>query len=328
MERSEGATRTTPQTTPLRLVGVERGALDIAVLTFETLGKATLPEPVAGSHVDLHLPEGIVRQYSLLTPLCTPTRHVVGVKREPDGRGGSVWLHDVLKIGDVLEASTPRNHFPLDPYAVETVLLAGGIGITPIYAMYERLRGLGRSVRLHYWCQSARHALFYERLSAAPGVCLHFSGDKMGGRWKSLSSVIEQMGACDDVYCCGPQTMLDEVTSLLQARPDVSLHLEHFHPAAVTATDARDNGFEVFLARSGKVFDIPQGRTILEVLKDASVDVAYSCEEGVCGACETKLIEGVPIHRDVVYSAADHQRRGTIMICCAGSRSKRLVLDL
>jgi ferredoxin-NADP reductase len=324
MERSEGGTATTT----LRAVSIERGAVDIAVLTFESSEGTALPEAAPGSHIDLHLPGGLVRQYSLLTPLCTPSRHVVGVKRQADGRGGSVWLHDVLKVGDVLEASLPRNHFPLEQDAGETLLLAGGIGITPLYSMYERLRAQGRPVWLHYWCRSAEHALFHERLGDSPGVTVHLSTARAGGAWKSLAEVIDAMPARASVYCCGPQAMMDEVASRLQARPGVSLHLEHFHPVAVASPDAPDAAFEITLARSGKTFQVEPGQTILEVLKDASIDVEYSCEEGVCGACETKVIEGVPIHRDVVYSVADHQRRGTVMICCAGSRSRRLVLDL
>ena len=324
-ERSEGGT----QTSPFRLLGIDRGAVDIAVLTFETTGGTALPAAAPGAHVDLHLPGGMVRQYSLLTPLCTPSRLVVAVKRQAEGRGGSRALHDALKAGDVVEVSAPRNHFPLDPNAAHPVLLAGGIGITPLYAMYEQLRASGRPVQLHYWCRSAAHALFHDRLIDAPGVCLHFSNDKQAGPWKSLSSVLEDLPAGADVYCCGPQTMLSEASTLIAARPGVSLHLEHFHPAATTAPAAdEETRFEVALARSGKTFEVRPGQTILEVLIDASVDVAYSCEEGVCGACETKLLEGVPIHRDVVHSVADHERRGTVMICCAGSRSKRLVLDL
>lgn len=324
MERSEGG----EDTTPLRLVAIDRGAVDIAVLTFETMDGAVLPAATPGAHIDLHLPGGMVRQYSLLTPFCTPSRQVIAVKRQADGRGGSRALHDVSKVGDAVEASAPRNHFPLDLHAAHPVLLAGGIGITPLFAMYEHLRASGRSAQLHYWCRSAAHALFHDRLVDAPGVRLHFSGDKPRGAWQSLSSVVENLPAGADIYCCGPQTMMNEVSSLVEARRGVSLHLEHFHRVAVVAPADEAIGFEVTLARSGKTFAVQPGRTILDVLKDASVDVAYSCEEGVCGACETRLLDGVPIHRDAVYSVADHERRGTVMICCAGSRSKRLVLDL
>jgi ferredoxin-NADP reductase len=307
-------------TTEVRLTAIAYGATEINLFEFTPEIGAALAEPIPGAHIDLQLPNGMLRQYSLVTPLCTPGKYVIGVKRQMDGRGGSRWIHEQLKVGDRIAISAPRNHFPLIDADVPTVLLAGGIGITPIYSMYDRLVAADRAARLHYWCRSPEHALFADRLRADDAAHLHHSRDTM-------RAVLADLPERANVYCCGPQSMLVEVTSRLADRPGIELHLEHFHAASTPAVDA-ESGFSVSLARSGVELRVQPGQTILEALLEASIDVPYSCEEGVCGACETKLISGTALHRDAVYSAADHERRGTIMVCCSRARSDCLVLDL
>jgi ferredoxin-NADP reductase len=312
---------------PVRLTAITYGAIDIHLFEFRPLDGAPLPSVAPGAHVELHLPNGMVRPYSLLTPFCDATRCVVGVKRQADGRGGSRWLHDQMKVGEVLKLGVPRNHFPLNDGATETVLLAGGIGITPIHAMYEKLRALGKPVRLHYWCRSSEHALFEESLRGDPQATLHRSDARASGGCSPIAAVLDDLPAQANVYCCGPRRMLDEVQTRLQGRAGIQLHFEHFHAAPATNDDAGES-FELFLSRSGLTLPVPAGQTMLNVIRDAAVDVAYSCEEGVCGACETRVLAGTPLHKDTVYSEAEHARRGTVMICCSGSRSRRLVLDL
>jgi ferredoxin-NADP reductase len=310
-------------TLAVRLASFAPIAKDVVLMTFESLGGA-LPPAGPGAHIDVHVPGGRTRQYSLLTPLCSASRYVVAVKREATGRGGSIWLHDEARLGTELTIGQPRNHFELDEAAERTLLLAGGIGITPIYAMFERLQQLQRPVQLHYWSRSAGHALFHARLDAHPDATLNYSGAS------GVASVLDVLRAATpgtEIYCCGPSRMLADCVANAPALS--RLHVERF--SADLSDGVGDDSvapFTVHLARQQRDVEVAAGDTILNALLAAGIDVAYSCEEGVCGACETKVLEGTPLHRDTVRSAADHQQRGTVMICCSLSRDRRLVLDL
>jgi tetrachlorobenzoquinone reductase len=301
-------------------------AKDARLLEFASL-QGPLPPATPGAHIDVHLPSGGLRQYSLVTPLCSATSYVIAVKREATGRGGSVWLHDEASVGTELLIGRPRNNFELDETAEETLLLAAGIGITPIYAMFERLQQLGRPVRLHYWSRSAEHALFRERLEGHPDATLIHSS---GGRAVSADDVLRVAPPGAEIYCCGPSSMLDQC--IASAPRPQHLHVERFANAAKgqCASEPQDGvaGFIVHLARKKRDIEVAAGETILNTLIAAGIDVAYSCEEGVCGACETTVLEGTPLHRDAVRSPEEHQRRKTFMICCSLSRESRLVLDI
>lgn len=301
-------------------------AKDTRLLELASL-QGPLPPATPGAHIDVHLPGGGLRQYSLVTSLCSATRYVIAVKREATGRGGSVWLHDEARVGTELSIGRPRNNFELDETAEQTVLLAGGIGITPIYAMFERLQQLGRPVRLHYWSRSAEHALFRERLERHPDATLIHSS---GGRAVSAGDVLRAAPPRAEIYCCGPSRMLDEC--IANAPRPQHLHVERFAAAAKDqgAPERQDGvaGFTVHLARKKRDIEVAAGETILNTLIAAGIDVAYSCEEGVCGACETTVLEGTPLHRDAVRSPEEHQQRKTFMICCSLSRESRLVLDI
>ncbi|WP_213877116.1 PDR/VanB family oxidoreductase [Pseudomonas sp. dw_358] len=308
----------------VRLTGMRYGAQDIVLYELEALDAADLPSVEAGAHLDLHIPGGLVRQYSLVAPLCDARRYVIGVKREERGRGGSLWLHDHARVGQILDVSAPRNHFALVHDDAPVILLAGGIGITPIYSMYRALLDQGRAVQLHYWCRTGEHALFRSTLEGQSGVTLHYSRHIDPGR-KSLAQALQGMADDAHVYCCGPQAMLDELEDI-GADLGPRLHLERFQAAAPAAV--AEQGFTVVLARSGSEMLVSPGESILQVLCDAGVDVMYSCEQGICGACEVRVLEGEPVHADSVQSAEEHVRRGTMMVCCSSSRSSRLVLDL
>ena len=305
-------------------------AKDALLFEFTSLNGA-LPAARPGAHIDIHLPGGGLRQYSLVTPLCSATSYVIAVKREATGRGGSVWLHDKTAVGTELLIGHPRNNFELNESSEETLLLAAGIGITPIYPMFERLQQLGRRVRLHYWSRSAEHALFRERLERHPDATLIYSS---GARPVSAAEVLQAATPRAEIYCCGPSRMLDEC---IANAPQLSrLHVERFANVATraqnqSASEPQDDGvagFTVHLARKKLDIEVAAGETILNALIAAGIDVAYSCEEGVCGACETRVLEGTPLHRDVVRSPEEHQQRGTVMICCSLSRESRLVLDI
>jgi ferredoxin-NADP reductase len=309
-------------TVAVRLQSISHAATGVLLFEFVAID-GVLPRAQAGAHLDIHLPAGRPRQYSLVTPLCSEKSYAIAVKREEAGRGGSLWLHDEARVGTELRVSPPRNNFELDEVAADTLLLAGGIGITPIYAMFARLQELGRRVRLHYWSRSPEHALFFERLKNDRNASLHYSSD---ADRVSIAEVIRDAGPHTEVYCCGPSRMLDE--SIANARHASRLHIEHFGVSARDEDNDVVSAFTVHLARKGLDLDVAADETILGALLAAGVDVPYSCEEGVCGACEATVLAGEPLHRDSVYSPDDHARRGTIMICCSLSRSRRLVLDI
>ncbi len=206
----------------VRLRSITYAARDALLFELSAVGGA-LPSVRAGAHLDIHLPAGQQRQYSLVTPLCSAKSYVVAVKREQSGRGGSRWLHDEARVGMDLQVGRPRNNFGLDESAETTLLLAGGIGITPIYAMFVRLQELGRSVRLHYWSRSAEHALFLDHLHGHPDVTLHYAS--LPGR-ASAGEVLTTSGPRTAVYCCGPTRMLDECTA--NAPYESRLHVERF----------------------------------------------------------------------------------------------------
>lgn len=280
-----------------------------------------LPAASPGAHIDVHLPGGPVRQYSLIAPHCGPRRYVIAVKRENTGRGGSIWLHDQAREGMALNVSAPRNHFELDETSQSTLLIAGGIGITPIYAMYQRLRTLGQPVHLHYWCKSPEETLFLNELRAAPDVTLHYPSETR----TTAGMVTSAAPAGAFIYCCGPERLLLDCENSVSAGRQ--LRMERFSPLSDSGVTEK-SAFMVHLAKSGRDILVPEGKTILAALLEADVDALYSCEEGVCGACETTLLSGEAIHLDSVRKPADHERLRTIMICCSRAKSASLTLDL
>ena len=305
-----------------RLEKISPAAAGISL--FDFVGPSALMlEPRPGSHIDVHLPGELIRQYSLLTPLCSPGRYVVAVKREPAGRGGSRYLHDEARPGSCLRIGLPRNNFELDESCDRNLLLAGGIGITPLYGMFIRLQELKRQVEMHYWASTPDLALFRTELMQSPLATLHHSthADR-----PTIADVVKRASPGTKVYCCGPARMIeDAIASVTQPS---QLRIERFSALEPGAGDDPVSGFTVHLARTKRDIVVASGQTILGALTEAGIDVAYSCEEGVCGACETRMLSGDPLHRDSIRSPDEHARQGTIMICCSLSRSSRLVLDI
>ncbi|CCB66746.1 MULTISPECIES: PDR/VanB family oxidoreductase [unclassified Hyphomicrobium] len=309
-------------TIPTRLQSVTYATDDVRLFEFASLN-GPLPLGDAGAHIDVHLPEKRLRQYSLITPLSSSKSVVIAVKREPSGRGGSVFLHDTARVGSEISISPPRNNFELDENASETLLLAGGIGITPIYSMFVRLLQLGRPVRLHYWCRSEAHALFRDELKHHANTATIHSAEPSR---PSVAEIIKSAGPQTEIYCCGPTRMLD--ASAQGVADPARLHIERFGGEAIKPSGDAAGAFTVHLARKGIDVPIAPEQTILEVLLALGVDVPYSCEEGICGACETKVISGSPSHCDRVRSADESNRRQTMMICCSRCFDGRLVLDI
>jgi ferredoxin-NADP reductase len=305
-----------------RLQSVRSAAKGIHLFEFAALD-GPFPAAAPGAHLDIYLPGEMLRQYSLVTPLCSASSYVVAVKREDAGRGGSIWLHDEASVGAEFRLSQPRNNFALEEDAEDTLLLAGGIGITPIYAMFMRLQELKKRVHLHYWSRSSDHALFIDQLKKHADATLYHSMD--AGR-ATIAAIMATAGPHTEVYCCGPARMLDECRQSVDFAE--RLHIERFGLSAEDLPDKATMGFTVHLARRKIDVQVAPGETVLGALIQAGIDVPYSCEEGVCGACETKLLSGTALHQDSVRSPEEHDRRKTFMPCCSLSRDNYLVLDI
>jgi len=288
----------------------------------------TLPPFTAGAHVDLHLLNGMVRSYSLVNPQGDDRRYVIAVQRDRQSRGGSNWVHDRLKIGDTIPVSGPRNNFPLAEEAPNSLFIAGGIGVTPLWCMIQRLAALARPFTLHYCVRTRKEAAFREALQAvsSPGANILFNFDgEPGGKMLDIPAVVAGAAPDTHLYCCGPLPMLGAFEEATKDLPRERVHVEYF---TAKEAPAAEGGFTVVLAKSGKSFVIAPGKTILETLNDAGMDVPCSCLEGVCGTCETRVLEGTPDHRDVVLTEAERKASKTMMICCSGAKTEKLVLDL
>jgi ferredoxin-NADP reductase len=284
-----------------------------------------LPEWDAGSHIDLELPNGLIRQYSLCGSPSDRGRWTIGVLREPESRGGSSFIHDIVHEGVSVTVVGPRNHFKLEPSG-NYIFVAGGIGITPIIPMIEAAEAAGASWKLAYGGRTRASMAFLDRLSAYGDRVSVQPFDETG--LIDLASLLDQPVPGTLVYSCGPEPLLKAVEAKCERWPNGSLHLEHFSAKPLEAP-VYDGPFEIEVARSGQVFTVPPDQSIMEVLEEAGFEVLCSCREGVCGSCETGLLSGVADHRDSVLSDDEKQRNDRLMVCISRSRDgERLVLDL
>ena len=309
---------------PLRLEAVRYVARSILAFELVSPEGARLPAAEAGAHIGLHLPNGVLRQYSLLHAGSAPLSYEIAVKLDATSRGGSRFMHQALRVGTILPVDPPRNNFPLGADAPQHLFFAGGIGITPILAMLEALAARGERGELWYACRERAELPFHGELSRLASVHLHIDAEQEG-RFFDIAAPIATAPRSAHLYCCGPTPMLAAFTAATHDWPARQVHLEYFTPRATAAVGG---GFTVALARSQQEFHIPPGRTILQVLRDAGIEVSSSCEEGICSACETRVIEGEPDHRDSILSDEERASGRTMMVCVSGSKSPRLVLDL
>ncbi len=303
----------------------------LSVNSFELRPKTgqALPSFTAGGHVEVLMRSGLVRSYSLVNSPADRGRYVIAVNRDPQSRGGSAFMHEALRVGETLSVRPPRNNFRLAEEACHTVMIAGGIGITPFVSMTSRMVEVGSPWVLHYCARTRQHAAFLAELEAAAtlgrgSVRYHFD-DERGAAPPDIEAMVSAAPPSSDFYCCGPSPMLDAFADATKGIPPERIHVERFSsdkPAAV------EGGFTVQLARSGRSVQIPPGSTILDALLTLGIDVRYSCRSGVCGSCETGVLEGVPDHRDLVLSEEQRASGTRMMICCSGARSERLILDL
>jgi vanillate O-demethylase ferredoxin subunit len=283
----------------------------------------------AGSHVDLHLSNGMIRSYSLVNDQRERNRYVIAVNNDAASRGGSKLIHETMRVGDVITISHPRNNFALQEDVGHSILIAGGIGITPLLSMIRRLEALGRSWELFYAARTRFTAAFLDDLeSLRPGVHpnlhLNFDGEPPA-QMLDLSAIVKAARPDAHLYCCGPVPMLEAFEIVTVDRPSDHVHVEYFK---AREKPAMEGGFEVKLARSERAIAVRAGQTILDALLEAGISVNYACAEGVCGTCETRVVEGVPDHRDLFLSKEEQEANKTIMICCSGSKSPRLILDI
>ena len=255
---------------------------------------------------------------------------MIGVNKDPASRGGSRYMHETLRAGDALAISAPRNNFALDESAAHSVLIAGGIGITPLMGMIERLRALGKPWRLHYAARTRQQCAFadlLQELRDSEGADLHFSFDKEpGAKMLDIPGIVAALPPGAHIYCCGPLPMLD---AFEQARQGLAARARARRILrGAREPPATDGGFTVELARTKRTLEIAPGHTILDSLIEIGIEPPYSCREGICGTCEVAVLEGAPDHRDLVLSAAEKAEGKRMMICCSGSKSRKLVLDL
>jgi tetrachlorobenzoquinone reductase len=307
----------------VRVTAVVWEAEDIKLFELLAMDGEALPPFSAGAHLDLHLPAGLVRSYSLVNAETERHRYVIGVSRDRASRGGSRWLHDTVHAGDIITIGAPRNNFRLDETAPSSVLIAGGIGITPIMSMIKRLAALGTPWELHYGARTRQAAGFLDELAAFPGrVHLRFENE---AGLLDLPAIVAGAPTGSHFYGCGPRGMLAAFEAATGALPAARVHLEYFTAREAAATAG---GFAVELARSGRIVAVPAGKSILDALSDAGIAVAHACLQGICGTCETAVVSGIPDHRDAILSDAERAANKTMMICCSGATSEKLVLDL
>ncbi len=311
-------------------------AEDIVALELAAEDGGPLPAFAAGAHIDVHVPargggKPVVRQYSLCNGPGEAACYLLGIKREPRSRGGSLAVHEDLREGDVLTIGAPRNHFALVERG-PSLLLGAGIGITPLLAMMQQLQAAGRPFTLHYFARSPGHVAFSDRLAhaAQAGQVQYHFGLGPDQTLEALRAAMTDAMPETHVYSCGPSAFMDWVLQLARhVLPDVQIHYEYFQGAA-NATNAghADEPFEVVAARKGVRCVVPPGTSIVQALYAQGVEIDVSCEQGVCGTCMARVLEGTPDHRDVYLTDAEKATGNVMMPCCSRARTARIVLDI
>ena len=318
------------QTFTVRVARKVVEADDICSFELVDIGGASLPGFSAGAHIDVHVPGGLTRQYSLCNDSAETHRYQIAVLNDSASRGGSRAMHSEVTEGAVLEISPPKNHFPLASGASKSLLLAGGIGVTPILCMAERLAMAGADFEMHYSTRSRSRTAFYDRISAsafASKVHFHFD-DGAAAQTLNISALLAAAPGDRHLYVCGPKGFMDAVLAAARANawPESQLHYEFFS-AEVSLSDS-DTGFDIKLASSGRIIPVAKDQTVTQALSAAGVEVQTSCEQGVCGTCLTRVLEGIPDHKDMYMTPEEQAANDQFTPCCSRAKTKVLVLDL
>jgi vanillate O-demethylase ferredoxin subunit len=289
---------------------------------------AELPSFDAGAHVEVEVEQGLTRHYSLCNSPHERHRYVLGILREPASRGGSATIHQRFHEGMRMKIGPPRNQFRLNESAAHSLLVAGGIGITPLLSMAWRLHALGASFELHYCVRTRARAAFIETLHRSPfadSVTLHCDEEGESSRL-DMQALLQNPRSNTHIYVCGPEGFINALKYRAQdcAWDEANVHCEFFAATASTSGST----FVVQATRSGLSVNVPADKSIAQALLDAGVDVPLSCEQGVCGTCLTRVIDGVPEHRDLFLTADERSANDRILLCCSRASSPVLSLDI
>ena len=314
----------------VRVTSKKQEATDIVSFELVEASGRPLPSFSAGSHIDVNIADGLTRQYSLCNDPAESHHYQIAVLRDPATRGGSTAMHDRVQPGDEITIGAPRNHFPLAHEAKKSLLLAGGIGVTPILCMAERLAVMGSDFEMHYCTRSKDRTAFFDRISAsrfAPRVQFHFD-DGPDAQKFDIAGRLAMPEPGTHLYVCGPKGFMDAVLNTARSRgwPEPQLHYEFF--SAEVGPSVTDESFEVQIASSGRIVVVPKDKTVVHALSDAGIEIQTSCEQGVCGTCITRVLEGIPDHKDLYFTPEEHAANDQFTPCCSRSKSARLVLDL
>lgn len=287
-----------------------------------------LPSFRAGAHVDVHIGTSLIRQYSLCNDPIERHRYRLGILLAPNSRGGSLEIHRSFAVGTAIRIGQPRNNFALVEAAQRSILVAGGIGITPLLSMAYRLQNLGTDFELHYCTRSSSRTAFSDEISKTrftSRVIMHYD-DAPGSQRFTVGTSLPAPSHDTHLYTCGPTGFMDYVTdgALRQGWPADHIHIEHFTRSAAAGGEA----FVVNAVRSGVTCEVPPGKSIAAALLDHGVDVLLSCEQGLCGICLTTVLEGIPDHRDTFQTEEEKAANTQLAICCSRAKSSVLVLDI
>ena len=312
----------------VRVVERREEADDIVALVLQSANGAPLPAYEAGAHIDVKLPNGLVRQYSLCGDPDRDDCYGLGILKEANGRGGSLCVHEQLHEGSRIEISAPRNLFALAP-ARRSILLAGGIGVTPILAMAEQLSRAGSEFEMHYCVRTEERAAFRSRIASSPFAdCVHFHFDDRPGTRLDAASLLAAPEPETHVYVCGPDGFMDYVLSAARAAgwPESNIHFERFSgPVGEPGDDAP---FEIAVEGSDCMVSVAAGQSALEALNAAGFDIPTSCEQGICGTCLTEVVDGIPDHRDMFLSEAEQAAGDCFTPCCSRALSSSLTIRI
>jgi len=304
-------------------------AQDIASFELVKPDGSALPGFSAGSHIDVQVPGGLTRQYSLCNDAAEQHRYRIAVLRDALSRGGSTGMHDAVQEGDMLLISEPRNHFPL-VHARRTLLFAGGIGVTPLLSMAQRLGQVGADFTLHYCTRSPERTAFRDEIAAAPYAArVRFHHDDGDAAQKlQLEQELAQPDPGTHIYVCGPTGFIDWVVKTADRLGwgKDQVHLEYF--GAAPQDTAGDRAFQVRIASSGATYDVPADQTVVHALQAHGIEILTSCEQGVCGTCITRVLQGECDHRDLYFTDEEKAKHDQFTPCCSRAKGAILVLDL
>lgn len=309
------------------VTSVRAAARDVITFTLKHKSDQVLPGGTAGSHIDLALPNGMVRQYSLVNANGQKTldQYEVAVGWDTSSRGGSIWIHEKLKVGQAIKVSSPRNHFEMAQDHTNVLLIAGGIGITPIFAMAQSC--IARGIQCELWAsaRSAARLAYSEELKRLLGdkLTVHFD-DQIGGPMDLRSRL--EIQKWDAVYACGPAPMLDAITFATTHWETGSVRMERFKAEELPETQRKS--FELVLQQSGITTVVSEGESVLDAMNRVGVDSPWSCREGICGTCEVAVLEGDVDHLDYVLSPEERKPNNRMMVCVSRCGNGKLVLDI